>query len=367
MCSHFIGYLSAALGETSHPYSVNSKGIKENKTPVVAMGMESILLSLAIMPVLKIGSVFPDFPFDEDELKIRTGYYSNSGKYLGGIPKHSTEFKRFECTEFNYENSHDAPLGIETTVCLGWTEEVIGSSERAVVMCSCDALTTAGYCGEWTCSQLAVSFDPYTSISASETSSLNETQAERTECSCEIEDEVGKFCSTWTCAETMPGGGEQLKDYQCVRESSGFDYCEAWTGVSEDSEEVVLSACECVDEWNSVAVCYDWECESRIMGRCSRGGPGWCNIGVSIGVGGVFGSLGALLATCGLLRFVYRAKESYFESSGYDIFFGFGWMAAWSVGVLIWGGQDGAMFVGILWGGIVVVGLLCGWHFKTRS
>ena len=152
-----------------------------------------------------------------------------------------------------------------------------------------------------------------------------------------------------------------------MRESSDAEYCDAWTGVAEHSKEVTLSACECVDEWNSVAVCSYWECENRVMRRCSQAGPGWCNIGISVGVGGFFGSLGALFSSWGLLCLVHRAKDSYFDSSGYDIFFGFAWMAAWSVGVIIWGGQDGATYVGIWWGTIIVVGLLCGWRNRTRS
>lgn len=331
------------------------------------MGVWNILLTLFLVPVTEIGGVFPGFPLGEHELKARAGYYSNSGKYLGGIPKHRTQFNSFACTEFNYENSHDAPLGNEKTVCLSWTENKVSSAESEFGMCSCDALTIAGYCGDWTCSELEVDGDAYARSSTIETPSTNETQAENTECACEIEDGSGNFCAAWTCKETLSDGGKQFEEYECVRESSGADYCEAWTAVSEISREVVLLACECVDEWNSVAVCYNWECESRILTRCSRGGPGWCNIGISIGVAGVFGSLGALLAAWGLLRLIHRAKESYFDSSGHDIFFGCAWMAAWSVGVLIWGGQDGAMFVGIWWGAIIAVGVLYGWHIETHS
>lgn len=338
-----------------------------------------ILLTATLLPVTEIGGVFPEFPFGEHELKRRTGYYEAGGKYLGGIPKYDTEFELFECTEFNYDNSHDAPLGNEATVCLGWTESEVSSAESQVGMCSCDALATAGYCGEWSCTQLEVENKANSRIPDSDAASEGEAQGKR-ECSCEVEHDSGTFCALWTCAQARSSSGSdsgdgdsssqephQFEQYRCVRESADAEYCEGWTGVAETSGEVTLSACECVDEWNSVAVCSYWECESRVMKRCSQAGPGWCNIGISVGVGGFFGSWGALLAAWGLLRLVHRAKQSYFDSAGYDIFFGFAWMAGWAVGVTIWGGQDGAMYAGIWWGAIVAIGLLCGWHVKTRS
>lgn len=331
-----------------------------------------ILLTVALLPVTEIGGVFPEFPFGEHELKHRTGYYEAGGKYLGGIPKYDTKFERFECTEFNYENSHDAPLGNDATVCLGWTASEVSSVDSQVEVCSCEALTAAGYCEEWSCNQLEVKHNAYSSISGSDTRSLPESEAGETECACEIEHDSGNFCSLWTCEHTGSDGGSgqqphQFEQFRCVRESSDADYCEGWTGVAETPGEVTLSACECVDEWNSVAVCSYWECESRVMQRCSQAGPGWCNIGVSVGVGGFFGSLGALLAAWGLLRLVHRAKQSYFDSAGYDMFFGLAWMAAWAIGVIIWGGQDGAMYAGIWWLSIIAIGFLCGWHLETRS
>lgn len=40
------------------------------------------------------------------------------------------------------------------------------------------------------------------------------------------------------------------------------------------------------------------------------------------------------------------------------VLLGFLWMAVWSIGVVIWGGQDGAMYVGIWWGALIVIDLL---------
>lgn len=37
---------------------------------------------------------------------------------------------------------------------------------------------------------------------------------------------------------------------------------------------------------------------------------------------------------------------------------GFVWMAGWSAGVVIWGGQDGALYAGLWWGAIILAGWL---------
>lgn len=119
-----------------------------------------------------------------------------------------------------------------------------------------------------------------------------------------------------------------------------------------------VSTCECIQELSHGGVCSYWECQERGLTKCSLGGPSWCNIGVSVGVGGFFGSLGAAMLSWGLFGLNVDSQSSDCEGRC-KIIVGFLWMAAWSAGVVIWGGQDGAMYAGIWWGAIILYGLFC--------
>lgn len=144
-----------------------------------------------------------------------------------------------------------------------------------------------------------------------------------------------------------------------MRASSDAVYCEAWTGEVQSSEEVRVSSCACVDKFEGVSVCAYWNCEQRGLDMCSEGGLGWCNLGISLGVGGFFGSWGALLAAWAIFRLLHRARHpSYMRMYGCFVLLGFFWMTAWSIGVVVWGGVDGAIYAGIWWGGLILIDLL---------
>ena len=181
-------------------------------------------------------------------------------------------------------------------------------------------------------------------------------QVESTRCTCEAEDEnTANFCALWTCVETDEDGTQEIQEYDCARASPSAEYCEAWTRVSETSEEVEVSTCDCVAQWDGAGVCSYWECRERRMDKCARPDSSWCDMGMSMGFGGFLGSLGAAVLAC-----VIGARE---EFEGLQpVFLPVVWMAAWSAGVVIWGGQDGAMYAGIWWGAIIASGFCCRRH-----
>lgn len=88
---------------------------------------------------------------------------------------------------------------------------------------------------------------------------------------------------------------------------------------------------------------------------CNGAPSSWCNIGVSLGVGGFFGSWGAIV----IASSIYFANTPDSDFVIGNAVTGFFWMAGWSAGVVVWGGQDGALYAGLWWGAIILVGWLC--------
>ena len=315
----------------------------------------SIVVTLALLPTKGIRSAFPDYPFDNGELKTRAGYYTEGGRYRGGIPQFDNIYELFACTELNYEDLSDAAWG-NATVCMTWTSNKVGSYESQFGRCTCQSAMNAAYCDAWACSDLEAYEAP---CDGNDSTCVVEKSVHSTRCACESEDDSGNFCSSWVCLETNYDDGREYGDYNCVRASPSEEYCDAWTGLTESSNEVEISACECVHASTNSTVCVQWDCKSRSLKNCSHAGTGWCDLGFSIGIGGLLGSLGAALAAMGLSRLRKRDPPVSRACAGLDILLGSLWMAAWSVGVVVWGGEDGTTSVAFWWGGILVIGLLC--------
>lgn len=307
-----------------------------------------------LLPIRGVLSVLPDFPIGKREMETRADYYTETGKYRGGFPMYDDEFQLYECTTFNSVSSNSSATTTTTatdgnatttdgaeegnaTVCMAWTANEVGSDVYDVGRCSCQSLANDAeyYCEAWTCSQLGV---------------------ESTRCTCKSEDaDSGQFCSSWSCVETDADGTQEFGEYQCVNASNSSPaFCEAWTGVIEGSGEMEVSACECVEQWDGVGVCSYWECKERGLDKCSTTNKGWCNIGVSVGVGGFFGSLGAMLVALSIIFPVKKKDLDWIVLVPAGLF----WMSVWSAGVVVWGGQDGAMYAGIWWGAIIALALL---------
>lgn len=316
----------------------------------------SLLLTLFLLPTKGIRSAFPDYPLDNDELTTRAEYYTEGGRYRGGVPQIDDTYELHACAELNYERASDAALGT-ATVCMVSTSNEVGSNESQFGRCTCQSAMNNLYCDAWTCNDLETYNAPCT-----ETDSFCtvENLVRSTRCVDELEDDSGNFLSSWVCLETGYENGREHGDYTCARASTSGEYCEAWTGVTQSSGKVEISSCQCLHETSKSTVCLKWECKTRSMKTCSHAGAGWCDLGFSIGIAGFFGSLGAALAAAGLSRLRKRNPPISRACAGVDILVGSIWMAAWSVGVIIWGGEHGATVVACWWGGILAVGVLCG-------
>ena len=47
------------------------------------MRIRGIVLKVAFLPLVEIWGSLPDFPLSRFELKVRSGYYTEGGKYIG--------------------------------------------------------------------------------------------------------------------------------------------------------------------------------------------------------------------------------------------------------------------------------------------
>lgn len=101
-----------------------------------------------------------------------------------------------------------------------------------------------------------------------------------------------------------------------------------------------------------------WECEELGLNSCSSSTRSWCNLGVSVGVGGGFGLLGIAAFGWGLCTCTDKRGYASDRTDGaLAVFLGLVWCLGWSSGVVIWGGVRGATIVGIMWGAGVLAGI----------
>lgn len=96
------------------------------------------------------------------------------------------------------------------------------------------------------------------------------------------------------------------------------------------------------------------------LSTCSSAGASWCDLGVSVGVGGGIGLLG-VLAICGGVGMVGKMNsrgQSGTAGGLISITLGMVWCLSWASGVVIWGGEAGATYVGIMWGVPIVLAVV---------
>ena len=88
---------------------------------------------------------------------------------------------------------------------------------------------------------------------------------------------------------------------------------------------------------------------------CSSAGKSWCNLGVSVGVGGGIGLFGVAMFCAGIYTIFVVEAETHVRVGLCFVALGMLWCLAWAVGVVIWGGEDGVTYVGIMWGVPILV------------
>ncbi|CAM9281965.1 unnamed protein product, partial [Hapterophycus canaliculatus] len=299
------------------------------------------------------GAELPDYPMTLGDMEVLAGYYTSDGKYLGGIPHFDgLSHEIYECTDFLYAELNNTAAS-NATVCAAWSAD---ESYGELGTCECKFYASNGaYCSDWLCDQ-----DPLLDRCCCCSDGNDSTF-------CQCDDDVGDsedslYCDSWSCKQLSPGGRVEYEEYHCQRSSPTGDYCEAWNGNVTASDEYEVVACECKANWNGDQVCSFWECEELGISTCKSAGASWCNLGVSVGVGGGIGFIGVLAICVRLIRI--SAKElAVSRTDVFVIMIDVLWCLAWFFAVVIWGGADGATYVGIMWGvPLAVTAVGCAYH-----
>ncbi|CAB1105388.1 unnamed protein product [Ectocarpus sp. CCAP 1310/34] len=199
---------------------------------------------------------FPDYPMTFTDMKVLAGYYTEDGKEI------------YECATDGFfyptdtmANSTDG----EATACMEWRAD-----------------ESAGYCSAWICIQVA----EVEECNSDGDSCFVSTNTNSVLCQCDLETASGLYCDSWSCKQIDSEGREEFEEYYCQREAESGHYCEAWNGNVTASDEVEVVTCECVA--TGTVITYGLKSCSSIRG--------WCDLGLSVGLAGVFGLAGAVLA-----------------------------------------------------------------------
>ncbi|CAB1097860.1 unnamed protein product [Ectocarpus sp. CCAP 1310/34] len=297
---------------------------------------------------------YPDYPMTFADMKVLAGYYTEDGKYLGGIPKADPVSKEiYECAADTYfypsgnDTVTDSADGTgEATACLEWRADESAGGIFQKGTCECTSIDNESYCSAWTCNQVKQEEE----CNSSGSNCVVSTNTDAVLCQCDLDVPSGLYCDSWSCKQIDSDGREEFEEYHCQREAESGHYCEAWNGNVTATDEVEVVTCECVATWNGDRLCSYWECEEIGLSSCNST-KGWCDLGLSIGLAGVFGLAGALAAGFSFASF--GCFEQSTTGMRAVVCMGIGgilWCMVWSVGVVIWGGVDGVVYVGIMWG-----------------
>lgn len=285
-------------------------------------------LPIFIMPSLAMAmAALPEFPMTFHEMEVKAGYYTENGKYLGGIPKaDSISHEFYRCQNFNLPNKAS-----NVTACMEWKADELFGEELEGSTCKCRSLADDSYCSEWTCC------------------STDSCSIDAVYCQCDAENGSGLFCDSWSCSQIDSKESAEYEQYTCLETSDSGKYCDAWNGKITASEEIEVVACRCLKGLNGDHACPSWECKELGLSHCASSGGNWCNIVVSVGVGGGFGLIG-VICLCVAIQAISDGECDKLLIYGLLGIFGILWCSLWAAGVVIWGGADGALYVRILWG-----------------
>lgn len=305
--------------------------------------MSTVLLYLLPGIVLVARGELPDFPMTFWEMKVQAGYYTAEGKYLGGIPKaDSLSREIYECEDYHFPGNETG----NATTCMQWRADESAGGSFQVGSCECKyPAPDDAYCSTWVCVQVEKG-------TYCDDTCYVESNTDSVICDCDVENDSGLYCDAWSCKQIDSEGRVEYESYQCLRTSASGHYCEAWNGNVTASDEIEVVACECKFEWQGPLVCSYWECEELGLNRCTSSKQSWCNLGVSVGVGGGFGFIGAAFLCVCLCSLAPRLKVDYDTKIRLCLggIWAIIWCCSWASGVVIWGGVDGAKYVGIMWG-----------------
>lgn len=296
----------------------------------------------------------PEYPLTFNEMKILAGYYNAKGRYKGGIPKAKDEVRSsFGCDTTNVYVPTTSSVANDSntnntnaTACMEWDEHISSTHH-----CECNALAAnEEYCSGWIC-HLAATYEKVCDGRCMHDVYVTGYKA----CQCNIENNSstgsggGLFCDAWSCSQSNSVDISEEQEFDCQRVSPSGRFCEAWNGHVTATESVKVVACECTEDLNGDgSVCASWECATTELTKCARHTFCWCSYTASVLVGGMFGMIGVLLMMVGIVSLA--SEKDKVRALTHSLCPGLLWCCAWSVAVVVWGGEDGATAVGVLWG-----------------
>lgn len=279
-----------------------------------------------------LGQESEEIDFESDllswpRMKRYAGYRAEDGKYRGGLYKwaRDEELELYRCVLNNTEH------------CLTWITRESSSEETEEGRCHCLEDDTP-YCASWVCSEVEIA---RSADCSGDGPCRDITQAEHTECSCEETDADDRYCRVWRCFEDGADGFIEEEEYTCLEEDVSREYCFRWRGDISSSYELESSVCQCT--YRAETYCKSWECQERGLIRCAAHEGGWCDLNVSIGVGGGFGVVCIIIGKIWAL-----VSEEKYRYARLSVWFLFGCLP-WTAGVVIWGGVRGLPIVAGMW------------------
>ncbi len=198
---------------------------------------------------------FPDYPMTFTEMKVKAGYYTESGKYLGGIPKYEDLSREiYECIndDYFYPSANTTTAVNDTTsatndgyatACMEWRADESAGGTFQLGNCECKSIHNDAYCEAWVCVQVKEETD------CNSGDCFISTNTDSVLCQCDVENDSGLYCDSWSCKQVDSEGREEFEEYHCQRESPSGHYCEAWNGNVTGPDEIEIVTCECVAEW----------------------------------------------------------------------------------------------------------------------
>lgn len=221
--------------------------------------MHLILLPLLLSTfVSHARGEFPDYPMTATEMKVIAGYYTEGGKYLGGIPKFDGLSKEiYECLDDDYfiTTANDTSATNATssaantsyaTACMQWRADESAGGTFQLGSCECKSVQSEAYCEAWVCVQVK----QQENCDSDGGDCYVTTNTDSVLCQCDVENASGLYCDSWSCKQIDSEGREEQEEYHCQRESASGHYCEAWNGNVTASDEIEVVTCECVAEWS---------------------------------------------------------------------------------------------------------------------
>ena len=232
-----------------------------------------------------------EFPITEREQYTLSGYFSNRGTYLGGLPS-IKEYRSYStCDSLNNDT------------CTSWDIREEGVFDQ---YCNC----TNDLCIEWEC------FDIYTDIKTS-SCSCTTNECKKWTCSGIKEEKIRK--SKNTIIEKVVFNGE----FNCLN-----DNCTNWNGLTSSDFRNIQEACSRNEN--------DWNCYKKMTKNCNRVNDIWCDDGSMFGF-----SILVPLFIFGIILLILKNYSWYFIFLG--IFF-IGLLYA----IVLAGGTFGIIYVSIL-------------------